>query len=568
MNVKNAINTASQNATADPAVAAGAATQGTDDVNKSIPAVPSVKDFQPVYKNLYDGLKHTSFNLNKSYKANGEQDRAIKSALQAGYQINPAMQQDGAALKVEDLDTQVKQWTYGTQELTLYADLIQQGVKNAQSTVYQYVVFLQHGRVGHRRFQPEIGITDVNSPRLRKEHVDMKYLTDVKQLSYPMQQAQTLSDPDAMLMEDAITVIAKSIEWGIFYGDSSLTQEGSSEGLEFDGLEKLIDPGNHIDARGGSLTPELLNKAAVLVGTRGFGNATDAYMSLPVKADFVNQYLGAQRWLLGSRVQPNLDGTVVGGDIDEYVSANGHIKLHGSAIIDIDRILDENNNVGVNSPEPPTLSAEATSDQGGKFLTALDKDGKEITDMTGVDQSKLSRLPEVGVQQSYKAVTVDRYGDSYASEEATATPSASTDGVRLTVSLGASAHRIPDYVAIYRKGTATGLYYLIKRIPITAMNAQGEIEFMDLDDVIPETSDVFVGELKPSTISLVEFIPLCQIPLATVNTATQYAIYWGGALALFRPRCWVQLHNVRNNTSAPVDENHLAGLNTLGYKAR
>lgn len=212
MNVKNAINTAPQNATADPAVAAGAATQGTDDVNKSIPAVPSVKDFQPVYKNLYDGLKHTSFNLNKSYKANGEQDRAIKSALQAGYQINPAMQQDGAALKVEDLDTQVKQWTYGTQELTLYADLIQQGVKNAQSTVYQYVVFLQHGRVGHRRFQPEIGITDVNSPQLRKEHVDMKYLTDVKQLSYPMQQAQTLSDPDAMLMEDAITVIAKSIE--------------------------------------------------------------------------------------------------------------------------------------------------------------------------------------------------------------------------------------------------------------------------------------------------------------------------------------------------------------------
>lgn len=539
---------------------------------KDVPIVGKPK----VYKSLLDGLRNISFSdedPTRSYYSNNESDKqriekiskslmSVDKSFTAGYGIDPEKQQGGAALKVESLDTQIKQWTYGTQELTLYADLIQQGTVEANSTVEQYVVFDKHGHVGHVRFQPEIGMTDINSPMLRKAKVNMKYVTDVKQTSFAIQKAQTIQDADALLMEDAITVIAKTLEWCILFGDADLSSLGQGEGLEFDGLEKLIDKGNHIDARGNTLTQEYLNRAAVTIGERGFGEATDAYMSVAVKGDFTNQYLGAFRYVMGSNT-----GTSAGVNVDRFQSANGYIKLHGSLVMDIDRVLDEDDmpmsSVTGQIPESPSVTATVVPDAGGQFLQALDLNGNVTTE---TDKQKLSQLPEVGEEQSYKVVAVDAKGDSLPSEEATATPTKSTDGIKLSITVAPVQKRIPDYIAIYRKAT-DGKYYLIKRIPMSSMNGSNVLEFTDLDETIPGTSDVFVGELKPSSIALMEFIPMCEIPLATVSTATQYAIYWSGALALYRPKCWVQIHNVRTLQTARKDENHLLGLNTLGYKA-
>ncbi|WP_434543090.1 hypothetical protein, partial [Escherichia coli] len=46
-----------------------------------------------------------------------------------------------------------------------------------------------------------------------------------------------LTDPTTILTEDAIAVIAKSIEWAIFYGDADLSADKSDQsGVELDGL--------------------------------------------------------------------------------------------------------------------------------------------------------------------------------------------------------------------------------------------------------------------------------------------------------------------------------------------
>ena len=489
----------------------------------------------------------------ETYKLSEEQARVVKSALTAGYGISPDTQVDGGALKVESLDPQIKNLTYGTNDFTIYPDLVAQGTVQARSTVEKYIQFAQHGRIGHRLFQPEIGIGDVNSPRLKQQTVNMKYIVDTRQQSFAMQAAATVANPVEVQERDAITTIGKTIEWAIFNGDADLTAEGKGQGLEFDGLPKLIDPRNKIDLRARQLSPEVLNQAAVLIA-QGFGTATDAYMPVGVLADFSNQFLGAQRI-----VMPTPDGTTAGTNIDRFMSARGQINLKGSTVMDMDDLLDDSAPVNPQAPAQVAVTATVQADKGGQWLDEL-TDPKVVD---GAGKPVVIRPAEINVEQSYKVVAVGAHGDSIPSEEVKATPANATDGVALTIKFAAMQAEIPDYVAIYRKGVKTGKYYLIGRVPTSEMGDDGVINFLDVDSRIPETANIFIGEMDPQVIALYQFIPLSRFDLATVTTATSFAIMWSGSLALMNPRRWVEISNVRYNLFA--DEQNLKGLNVWGY---
>jgi len=490
--------------------------------------------------------------VDKSVKTNitPVQEEVMKS-LSAGYGITPETQTDGGALKVESLDPQIKTLTYGQDDFTIYPDLLQMGTMKANSTVEKYVLFTNHGRIGHSRFQPEIGIGDINTPKMKQKTVNMKYIVDLKQQSMAINFATTIEDARKVNEEDAMTVIGKTIEWAVFYGDADLTSGNKGDGLEFDGLAKLIDKHNHINLHGQSLTPEVLNKAAVLIG-KGFGVATDAYMPIGVKADFSNQFLGAQRV-----VMPTNDGYTAGVNVDRFLSARGAIRLNGSTIMDVDNMLDLDS---APNPQAPAQVSVATPvvvpDAGGEFLD-------EIKDAQGnVIQAK-----EIGVEQKYRVVATGDHGDGLPSDEVSATPTKATDGIKLTITLPAMQRQVPDYVGIYRQDPNTEVFYLIGRVAINEMDDEGNIVFTDTNAVIPGTADVFVGEMKKPTITLMEFIPISLLQLAVVTNATQFAVLWGGALRLAIPKRWVQIHNVRYNLYTDNSENHMLGLNTSGYFA-
>lgn len=478
-----------------------------------------------------------------------KQEEVMKS-LSAGYGITPDTQTDGGALKVESLDPQIKVLTYGQDDFTIYPDLLELGTMKANSTVEKYVIFTNHGRIGHSRFQPEIGIGDINTPKLKQKTVNMKYIVDLKQQSMAINFAATIEDARKVNEEDAMTVIGKTIEWAVFYGDADLTSQGEGEGLEFDGLAKLIDKHNHIDLRGQSLTPEILNKAAVLIG-KGFGVATDAYMPIGVKADFGNQFLGSQRV-----VMPTNDGYTAGVNVDRFLSARGDIRLNGSTIMDIDNMLDLESVPNPQAPAQVKVEAEEEKSKDGRFLAGkTDENGKVLEEK------------EVGVAQNYRVVATGDHGDGLPSDVVTATPSAPDSAIKLTITLPAMQRAIPDYVGIYRQDPNTEVYYLIGRVAVRDMTDDGTLVFEDKDDVIPATADVFIGEMKRPTISLMEFIPISLLNLAIVTNATQFAVLWGGALRLAIPKRWVQIHNVRYNLYTDNAENHLLGLNTNGYFA-
>lgn len=459
----------------------------------------------------------------------------ISKAFVAGNGITPATQPDGAALRTESLDNDVKIVTWGPRNFTILADIARQPINQ---TVAKYVVYYNHGKIGHALFQPEIGLGRLSQPNLKQKTVTMKFLATPAQTSMVMQRANVIEDPIAVQEMAAMNRLGKTLEWAIFYGDSDLTDDEPQSGYEFDGLTKLIDTENVHDVRGGALTPALLNKAATDVAVNGYGTPNVAYMPTGVKADFVNQFLEAQRVLV-----PNVQqgGMEAGVNVDSFRSVRGGIALRDSAIMDLDNVLDESAVPEDNAPLTPSVVATVVEDKGGNFLASdvKDSDGNVVVPK------------EVGASLSYKVVAVGD-ADSAPSDAVTATPAHATDGVQLVISLSPLAKKQPKYLAIYRASLvddSLGKYYLIARVPMSQFDANaGTLTFTDVDDRIPGTTDVFVGEMSPEVINLFEFLPVTKLNTAVVTDATNFALLWWGALRLSFPKRWVWIKNVRYAT--------------------
>jgi hypothetical protein len=439
----------------------------------------------------------------------------ISKSFTTGYGITPDTQHDAAALRREYLDDEVKMLAFDNSDFTIYPMIHKQQVNN---TVVKYAVFNQHGRTGHSRFVREVGVASINDPNIRQKTVQMKFLSDTKQQSIAAGLVNNIADPMTILTEDAIAVIAKSIEWAIFYGDAALSADADAQsGIEFDGLHKLIDQDqNVIDNKGQSLTEAVLNKAAVIVG-KGYGKATDAFMPIGVQADFANNLLDRQRV-----IQPaQAGGFATGFAITQFLSSRGPINLHGSTIMENDNVLDETRMPQQNAPLPPTsVVAAVKTAQGGKF-----------------------REEDKGVH-SYKVVVFSDEAESVASDAVEATVANLDDGVELKVTLQAMYGAQPQFISIYRQGKETGHYFLIARVP--ASQAVGNVvTFVDKNQIIPETTDVFVGELSPQVLSLLELLPMMRLPLAQMNATITFTVLWYGALALYAPKKWVRIKNVK-----------------------
>lgn len=441
------------------------------------------------------------------------QEEVIKG-FTTGYGITPESQTDAAALRREFLDDQITMLTWADGDLSFYRDITK---RPATSTVAKYDVYLAHGRVGHTRFTREIGVAPISDPNLRQKTVNMKYVSDTKNMSIATGLVNNIEDPMRILTDDAISVVAKTIEWASFYGDSDLSENpDAGSGLEFDGLAKLIDKHNVLDAKGASLTEALLNQASVLVG-KGYGTPTDAYMPIGVQADFVNQQLDRQVQVISDNGQ----NATMGFNVKGFNSARGFIRLHGSTVMELEQILDENSMQLPNAPQKATVKATLEAGTKGKF-----------------------RDEDLTIDTEYKVVVVSDDAESAPSDVASVVIDDKKKQVKLGITINNMYQARPQYVAIYRKGLETGLFYQIARVPASKA-VDGVITFIDVNDEIPETADVFVGELTPSVVHLFELLPMMRLPLAQVNASVTFAVLWYGALALRAPKKWARIKNVK-----------------------
>lgn len=452
----------------------------------------------------------------------------LTKSFTTGFGITPDTQHDAAALRREFLDDEVKMLAFDNSDFTIYPAIAKKQVNN---TVVKYAVFNQHGRTGHSRFVREVGVAAINDPNIRQKTVQMKFLSDTKQISIAAGLVNNIADPKSILTDDAISVIAKSIEWATFYGDAALSNEDDPQaGIEFDGLHKLIDQETNVmDLRGRTLTEADLNHAAVIVG-KGYGKATDAFMPIGVQADFTNSLLDRQRVIQPSQA----GGFSTGFSITQFLSARGTINLHGSTIMENDNILVDYK-PAQNAPLPVQgVTATVKTGAGGKFRS---EDLKA---------------------QAYKVVVHSDEAESVPSDEIVATVANATDAVELNIQLQPMYQAQPQFVSIYRKGDETNYFYLIARVPASKANEMNQIVFEDKNQIIPETTDIFVGELTPQVISLLELLPMMRLPLAQMNATVTFSVLWYGALALYAPKKWVRIKNVKYIPALAADVTYKA----------
>ena len=240
-------------------------------------------------------------------------------------------------------------------------------------------------------------------------------------------------------------------------------------------------------------------------------------MPIGVQADFVNNLLNNQYQLMAD----NSGNVNAGYNVQGFYSSRGFIKLHGSTVMENELILDESLQPLPNAPQPAKVEATVETAQKGKFTDEADR------------------------ALTYKVVVNSDDAESAPSEAVEATVTNATDGVKLTISVNSMYQQQPQFVSIYRQGKETGMFYLIKRVPMSKVNEEGKLVFVDKNETLPETADVFVGEMSPQVLHLFELLPMMKLPLAQINASVTFAVLWYGALALRAPKKWARIKNVR-----------------------
>lgn len=462
----------------------------------------------------------------KSQNLNDKENIAKSGTI--GYNVNPTSgMRDGlSALRFEYLDSRLFNLSYNQGQFIFYGKLA--GSKmSISSNVYQYALFDRHGAIGPDLANAEGEVSAPSDPGTHREVAYLKYLSSTYNITLPAMLVDAVENAAEVYQEDAIAKVAATIEWQAFYGDSDMTSGGvgKGQGLEFDGLAKLISanaPQNVIDERGAALSPKMIQDASAVVYKGSYWKATDAYLPVEVKSDFIAQ-LPQQVPL--SQTAPGTNYSV-GYNSSVVNTPWGPIALNDSATM--------TNNMFFDDTEAPTLG------DGLKPVVTPTENKADKGEFKDEDVSTLN----------YKVVSQGRSHKSPATDVSVAL-TAKDSSISLAIKVPGIAQAKIDFVSIYRQDAQSGFFFLIARVGANKADGTGTITFVDRNQTIPCTFDVFIGNMDPMTIQLLELLPVVSMPLAQINASITRSVLWYGGLALRRPRAWVHLKNVGGFAISP-----------------
>lgn len=433
-----------------------------------------------------------------------------------------------AALRRESLADKVINTTWGKENFLFYSEL-RNNVRKADSTVVQYTLFDRHSPIGHGMTNYEGMISKPTDPHMVRKVLPIKYLSKTSNMTIQAAISNSIEDPMSIYEDDAITALIAQIEWECYYGDANLTSTLEKDnGLEFDGLIKLIPDENVIDHGGKTLDSTVLANAIMKIATAQ-GTPTDIFMPMGVKAMFVNslQTNTGENSMAQIAIRDN-DNSIYsyGFSVQTYNDPTTGRKLNisGSTVMNIPEQYDSVPVGSAGTALTPVVAAPTEkADDGGKFR---------------IDH-------ETGTTLNYRFVTVMSDGTMTQAADLHYKLDAGkeTSSLNFKIQLPKVGENSADYVSVYRQGE-DGYYWLIKRIGIRETDQDGNLNFTDRNEKIPGTFDVFVGDMSKDVIALYELLPIDYLPLAQLNASVTWTYLWFGALALMIPRRWVRITNV------------------------
>jgi hypothetical protein len=324
------------------------------------------------------------------------------------------------------------------------------------------------------------------------------------------------------------------------YGYSAYASGNSTnEGYEFDGLKRLIDSTQVIDAKGDPLTEDILETAANQI-IEQYGFPTDIFIGTKPLADLAKIMFPKERIVV-----PFKEGQI-GVPLNTFASQGGTLAFNPDVFLRKQYITSSSTATGPSGyapTKPKTVTKNETGSSG--------------------DFTKTNN----GAGTYYYAVTfANRYGESAPTVSNQATVTA-TQTVNLKILNADTVAVAPDWIKIYRGvagGAATGPFYLIGQYAAlqqgstqyqtyTEAGADGYFDpagtdWADANSECANVHDVYMGELTPQVLMFKQLAPMMKMDLAVIEPAIRWVQLLYGVPQLYAPKKWLRIKNVGEAT--------------------
>lgn len=454
----------------------------------------------------------------------------LNKALNTGggaYAGGVSQQVNGTALQVESLEHSLKVLTFADQHVKFWKKIAK---SPAYSTVEEYNQLLSYGSEGGG-FVPEGVLPETQDSEYKRQASFVKFLGTTREVTHPMTLVRSAhGDVIARENQNGILWLMKKLEHGLFWGNSKLAAPGK-EGVQFDGLDNLIDKENTLDLKGADLQDIHINDAAQMI-IENYGTPTDLYLPFETLASFSNEYFPKERVIMPTANSGYQAGLVV----NKFQTHGGAVEFQPDLFLQKTKPLSVNGTGGTKAPTAPasvTVTVES-SDNGAEFVKA--GEGTYVYSVTACNRFGES-VPTAG--NAGASITAEDY----------------KKGVKLVITNSSSMVVAPEYFRIYRSEKDGSNKYCVAEVPAGSVNASGTTTYIDKCETLANTYTAFMGEFTPETIAFKQLAPIMKMDLAMLGPAYRWMILLYGVPQLYAPKKWVRIKNIK--ASARTNSNAL-----------
>lgn len=436
---------------------------------------------------------------------------ALNKALSAGHEVNPLNLEGGGAFRVESLENSLKVLSYGDQHIKFWKKIPKQ---KAFSTVEQYGQLLDYGRQ-QGAFVGEGVLPDTNDSTYARKAAFVKFLGTTREVTHPMTMVNSaFGNVVARQNQDGILWLLKQLEQSLFWGDSKLAP-GGNEGLEFDGINKMIDPENTINLKGQYLEEKHINWGAQMI-IQNYGTPTDLFLPFEVMAQFSQEFFPKERVIM-----PTASGYQAGVVVNKFMTHGGEV--------------DFNPNIFLTKTRP--MSMNASSFKAPAVGTLSVTEGNVLVD-TG-------ELP-AGTYK-YKVTFNNAHGESIPSNEVTVVVDAANagKGVKLTITNPASTAFPIEFVRLYRSEVNGKELYEVNKFAVATSYSGAATTHVDNGAVLANTYTAFMGEMSADVLAFKQLAPMMKMDLATLGPVIRWMVLLYGVPVIYAPKKWMRFTNIK-----------------------
>lgn len=427
-----------------------------------------------------------------------------------------AAQTNGAALQVESLENSLKVLTYSDKHVKFWKKIAK---TPAYSTVEEYNQLLSYGS-NTGGFVPEGVLPETDDSEYRRQASFVKFLGTTREVTHPMTLVRSAhGDVIARENQNGILWLMKQLEHGLFWGNSKLAAPGK-EGVQFDGLNEMIDPENTYNCRGKELQDTDINFGAQMI-IENYGTPTDLFLPFETLADFSNEYFPKERVIMPTQGAGYQAGLVV----NKFQTHGGPVEFEPDLFLQKTKPLSANGTGGTKAPTAPaTVAVDVGTETDAGFFDS-----------------------GAGTY-SYSVTACNRFGESVptaCTADVALTAEDLVKGVKVTITNAASMVVAPEWFCVYRTEANGKQKYCIAKIPAASINASGVTTFVDKNATMPNTYTAFMGEFTPEVLAFKQLAPIMKMDLALLGPAYRWMILLYGVPQMYAPKKWMKFINIK-----------------------